>query len=75
LGVLETNLSLPGHRFWPDSISVLDAVKSTEGRITEHRQITDAYLVGLAIHHRGKLATMDRGIAAWGVAGGVDLIG
>jgi predicted nucleic acid-binding protein len=27
-----------------------------------HRQITDAYLLGLAIHNKGKLATLDRGI-------------
>jgi toxin-antitoxin system PIN domain toxin len=75
LGVLESNLSLPDHRFWPDSISVPDAVKSMEGRLAGHQQVTEAYLLGLAIHHRGKLATMDRGIAAWGVAGAVELIG
>ncbi len=27
-----------------------------------HRQITDAYLLGLAIHRGGKLVTLDRGI-------------
>jgi predicted nucleic acid-binding protein len=27
-----------------------------------YRQITDAYLLGLAIHNKGKLATLDRGI-------------
>jgi predicted nucleic acid-binding protein len=25
-----------------------------------HQQITDAYLLGLAIHHKGKLVTLDR---------------
>lgn len=29
-----------------------------------HRQVTDAYLVALARHHGGRLATLDRGLAA-----------
>jgi len=75
LRVLETNLSLPDHKFWPDSIAVPDAVGAIGTRLRGHQQITDAYLVGLALHHRGKLATMDEGIAAWGVEGAVELIG
>jgi toxin-antitoxin system PIN domain toxin len=75
LRVLESNLMLPSHHFWPDSISVVDALKNSEGRITGHRQITDAYLVGLAVHHRGKLATLDRGVGAWGIEAAVEVIG
>jgi predicted nucleic acid-binding protein len=40
-----------------------------------HRQITDAYLVALAIRNKGKLATLDRGIQQWVPAGSVELIG
>ncbi len=29
-----------------------------------HRQVTDAYLVALARHHHGRLATLDKGLAA-----------
>jgi len=29
-----------------------------------HRQVTDAYLAGLARAHRGRLPTMDRGLVA-----------
>jgi len=75
LGVLESNLNLPGHRFWPDSISFPDVLKNTGLRLTGHQQIADAYLVGLAIHHRGRLASFDKGIAAWGTAAAVELIG
>lgn len=72
--VLESNLSLPGHHFWPDAIPVPDAVKIVEERLTGHRQITDAYLLGLAIHNRGKLATLDNGVKAWGVEESVELV-
>ena len=75
LRVLETNLSLPNHEFWPDSIAVPDALGAVGTRLRGHQQITDAYLLGLALHHRGKLATMDEGIVAWGVEGAVELVG
>ena len=53
---------LPGHVYWPDDPSYLDATKILFERMQGHRQITDAYLLGLAIHNKGKLATLDRGI-------------
>jgi predicted nucleic acid-binding protein len=67
-------LNLPSHHFWADSISVIDALKNIEGRLTGHRQVTDAYLVSLAVHHRGKLATLDQGIGAWGIEVAVEVI-
>ena len=39
-----------------------------------HQQISDAYLVALAIHNRGKLATLDKGIAQFAPAGAVEVI-
>ena len=75
LRVLETNLSLPNHEFWPDSIAVPDALGAVGTRLRGHQQITDAYLLGLALQHRGKLATMDEGIVACGVEGAVELVG
>lgn len=62
------------HQFWPDSISFPDAVGLLRGRISGHQQVTDAYLVALAIRHRGKLATLDRGMAQLAPAGAVELI-
>jgi toxin-antitoxin system PIN domain toxin len=50
------------HRFWPANIPC-DELASTFGkRISGHQQITNAYLLALAIHHRGKLVTFDRRI-------------
>ena len=73
LRVLESNLLLPGHHFWANSISVPDGIRIIGARLTGHRQITDAYLLALALHHKGKLATLDKGIAAW-ADGAVELI-
>jgi hypothetical protein len=33
-------------------------------RLNGHQQITDAYLLGLAIHKKGRLATLDAGLAS-----------
>ena len=51
----------PRHRFFPATISYPDATSLF--LMHKHQQITDAYLLGLAIHHKAKLATFDTGIA------------
>lgn len=49
------------HRFWTAEIPFEpDMLRGVIG----HRQVTDAYLVALATHHEGVLATFDRGLAA-----------
>lgn len=63
LKMLEKNLKNPLHQFWPADIGFAKAVDSVRKRIVGHQQITDAYLAGLAIHHKGKLITLDRSIA------------
>jgi hypothetical protein len=59
---LERIVQMPGHNFWPDTPTYLDSTNSIFARMQGHRQTTDAYLLGLAVHNRGKLATLDRGI-------------
>ena len=59
----------PGHEFWSDSVSLLDEALFRLPAITGHRQITDLYLLGLAVRHGGKLATFDRSIPLKAVAG------
>lgn len=49
------------HRFWPDDLGY-DRIEL--GAVVGHRQVTDAYLAGLARAHGGRLATLDRGLAA-----------
>ena len=62
LDLLRANLGHPSHRFWEDDIPFLQSVEPCDDRLVGHRQISDAYLLGLAIHRRGKLATLDRAI-------------
>lgn len=62
--------SAPDHHFWSDSVSLLDEELFRPGVIAGHRNITDVYLMGLAVRHRGKLATLDRSIPANAVVGG-----
>ena len=62
LSVLNANIANPSHRFWADNLALGDAIGRFGDRIVGHRQVTDAYLLGLAIHRKGKLATLDRAI-------------
>jgi len=61
IAVLESIRSQSWHTFWPDSIPYEG---SQLAGVIGHRQVTDAYLVALARHHRGRVATLDKGLAA-----------
>jgi len=64
LALLEANLHHAEHHFWEDEISLLAAVEPLAARLIGHQQVSDAYLLGLAIHKKGKLATLDKGVLA-----------
>ena len=66
LATLEMNLKHPGHRFWPDEIPITTMLQRFGVKLMGHRQVTDAYLLALALHHRALLATMDESIAELG---------
>lgn len=53
---------LKGFRFWPLTLSLADAIAPFEQRVLSHGQVTDGFLLGLAIEQRGSLATLDRAI-------------
>lgn len=50
------------HHFWPDSVSLLDETLFRVSAISGHQNITDTYLLGLAVRNHGRLATFDRSI-------------
>ncbi len=64
IALLEEALEKPTHVFWPDSIPFPEAASYLRPDISGHKQITDAYLLGLAIHHQAKLATFDKRLAS-----------
>jgi uncharacterized protein len=68
--VLAEFLSLPGHLFWPDDISLLDSANIDISRVLNNRQVTDTYLLALACAHGGHLATFDRRLVASAVYAG-----
>jgi len=62
LEVLRANLQHRAHRFWADDLGVAEALAQFEGRLNGHQQVTDGYLLALAIHQKGRLATLDSGL-------------
>jgi len=50
------------HEFWPDEVSLLDSDVVDSTRTHGPRQLTDIYLLALAVQHEGRLVTFDNGI-------------
>ena len=51
--------SVPGHVFWEDSISLVDRQRLPSLSGVSSGQLTDTYLLALAVHHGGSMATLD----------------
>jgi len=48
------------HRFWPDDVSLTDASIFDVGALLGPKQITDRYLLALAVRNNGRLVTFDQ---------------
>lgn len=57
------------HQFWPDSQSLLNARLIDATRVHGPRQLTDVYLLALAVKNGGRLVTFDASIATGAVKG------
>ena len=66
--ILKRLLAAPGHRFWPDDVSLMDARIFPTLPASKH--LTDVYLLGLAVKHGGRFATFDQNIDASLIPGG-----
>jgi toxin-antitoxin system PIN domain toxin len=53
----------PHHEFWPEDFSLLEPGLLDWPRILGHRQVTDAYLLALAVRHGGRFVSFDRRIS------------
>lgn len=62
VALLAENLAHAAHEFWAAGLQVPAAVRGLESALQGHQQLTDAYLLALAKHRKGLLATFDRGL-------------
>ena len=58
-----------GHHAWTDAVSLQDKQLFDLAFAGGHKQLSDVYLLGLAKHMRGRLATFDRTIPLKGIVG------
>lgn len=69
VGLLQFAIGETDHEFWNDDLSISDLAVFDHHRILGPNQITDVYLLALAVKHGGRLATFDRGIPLAAVRG------
>jgi uncharacterized protein len=68
-GRLASACALDAHEFWADDVSVLKPGALDWQRLVAGRHLTDAYLLTLAVRHRGCFVTLDRNIPVAAVPG------
>lgn len=56
------------HAFWPDAVSLLDG-RTEWSAVLGSRQVTDAYLLSLAVGQGGRFVTFDRAVPLKAVRG------
>lgn len=60
--ILQEFIQNTDHEFWSDDVSLLNETIFNHSLITGYRQITDAYLLALAVIRQGVLTTFDKAI-------------
>ena len=69
-GVLAKARHYPGHVFWPDELSLVSAPHIDVSGLLTSAQVTDTYLLALAVSRGGRFATFDRRLSTKAVTGG-----
>ncbi len=59
VGMLQQSTASSVHQHWSDDICILDATLFHHAHIHGHRQLTDVYLLGLAVKNGGRLVSFD----------------
>lgn len=59
----------PEHAFWAADVSLLSSDLIDWRRLLGHRQVTDAYLLAVAVRNKGRFATFDQRVSATQVVG------
>lgn len=63
------NANATDHVFWPDDVSLLSESVIYPEKILGHKQLTDVYLLSLAVKNNGRLVTFDARISVDAVKG------
>lgn len=69
IDLLSEQVGKTDHVYWPDDLSLRDNVWFNPDRILGPNQITDAYLLALAVKNGGRLVTFDQAIPLAAVRG------
>lgn len=67
--MLQKSTQSSAHELWPDALSVLDEAHFKHGHMHSARQLTDLYLLALAVQRGGRLVTFDQRIPLSAVRG------
>ena len=63
----------PDHEFWSADVNMLSGEEVFDwSKVLGHRQVTDVYLLALAVCHNGRFVTFDRRIVPSAVKGARD---
>jgi uncharacterized protein len=62
IDLLAEQIGKTDHAFWADDVSIRDSDRFDPNSILGPNQITDLYLLALAVKHGGRLITLDRTI-------------
>ena len=57
------------HEFWADDVSLLESRIADASRIHGPRQLTDLYLLALAVHRGGRFVTFDASVTLGAIRG------
>ena len=66
---LRTVTAIESHQFIPDDISLISEGVIDISVLSSHRQLTDVYLLALAVRHEMRFVTLDRGVQLAAVSG------
>jgi hypothetical protein len=69
VALLTTFCGQSKHEHWWDDISLQDSRLFNVAAMRGHQQITDVYLLGLAVKRRGRFVTFDTGVPLQAVKG------
>ena len=67
--MLQRSTASTYHTLWSDDISLLDNTWFNHGWVHNHKQLTDVYLLGLAVKNKGRMVTFDQRITLAAVQG------